>query len=119
MDKALEILAMKLGVAVNELLAWYMKAVPAEWIDPVVCAIIFIPCFIISTRFVKMGMAADDMREEGKHTLGWVGGIFFGVVSFIMFILVVCELSEAIHATIAPEAYALDRVLEHFESKGD
>ena len=109
MNEVIELLADKFGIAVTELMGYYMAQVPAEWID--VALWLVLAAFIsFVVMHVNRRLAIADPDDAYIWVPATVGG---GVIMLLVLVGAVFDLSEAVRATLSPEAYAIDRILKH------
>jgi len=107
--ETIEALAGQLGVASTRLIEFYVKQIPALWIDLGVVFLIWMILILFLAVWIKNKNKILKAREdEGLfYALIGIGGflLFFATVIFIGM------LSSTYTATLAPEAYAISKIL--------
>ena len=95
----------KIGVTIGKLVEAYAARAPAEWVDPPIALAI---C-------VVLGVASWFTLKYRKHPGNddyVIPGIVLGFCSVMALMVGLIEISDAVKATVAPHAYAVDQILD-------
>ena len=95
----------KIGMTIGKLVEVYAARAPAEWADPIGFFVFSVLFGAVAWSLLKYGQRHDD-DDFG------VAGFVFCFASIISLIVCFVEFSEAVKATVAPQAYAVDQILD-------
>lgn len=115
-DIPIQELAQALGVASEQLIEWYVKRIPALWLSAgLACAGAFISG-AICYRCLKLFRIAYEHCLNPNAELVAAGTAILGITAgagLLLFSLsALFRINEAISATVAPEAYAVEAILK-------